>query len=470
MRRSFYLTTICGTALALSAPAIAQNARPTDNENRVRTAQPRNATNTDAESVLRRLEGLWSVELRVNEALWNMTTRDRSAWSDRQGDSHRDGVTDRERVVNPEGDDLNRQPVHAHDRAEPRTMTGVAETSLIMDGKILRERAFINNNLNSSSSAPDPDRRSGAVRIDPSSSMSTLSFISFDEPSGTYSAVFMSSKDGMMHFDQGRFDASSNRIVFEGRRDSQDGVYRGPRGANPSGRIDGEFIEDSYPNKSATPGSGDRDHDDRTDRDGVDHDRPSDPNTTDRNTTDRNTPTPIDRDRTTTDRPVTDRDRSTTERANQPEGVRPASQDEKDEKPYWENNTPDGRRPGTAQPDATRPNDRSSRNADSAYVVVPSNSENVRVVLELLGSDQYRVTMYQGPSIDWSTDAANPNHRDDANTTRDNSNTNRPTAQPDANAMNERTLAGNVVYQAIFTRANGADATAYRQMFDSSGR
>ena len=462
MRRSFYLTTICGTALALSTPAIAQNARPSDNENRVRTAQPRSATNPEAESILRRLEGLWTVEMRVNEALWNMSTGDRSAWSDRDNRP----TTGRDNA--PQG-----QPnsYDAGAKVEPRTLQGAAETSLVMDGKILRERAFINNTMGASGSS-DADRRTGATRIEPSGSMSTLSFISFDERNGTYSAVFMSSKDGMMQFDSGRFDASANRIVFEGRQHAPATLgYRAPEG-DPAGQLDREFIDDSYPNKPAAPGTSDRDNKspdrnpDRTEHDGADHDQPADRPATDRPTTDRNTPTPVDSDRTTTDRSTTDR--TTQPDKVQPGKVQPAKQGDEPEKPYWENNSPDGRTPGSVQPGDARPANRSNLNPGGDYVVVPSNSAPVRVVLELLGSDQYRVTMYQGPSVEWSDNRpadgvnANPNSRD---------NTKRPgTNQPDAKGPSTSTLAGNVVYQATFTRATGADATAYRQMFDANNR
>lgn len=508
MRRSFYLTTICGTALALSAPALAQDAKPSETQAQTRTVQTRSATKTDAQSILRRLEGLWSIEVRVNEALWNMKGVERDNWSNRNDPKR--STTNREDLTNhtidhnrqaendrtqPDSDrptiDRTNRPAHAYDGSQPvqsRTMRGAADTSLIMGGKILRERAFINNTMDASSSASgEQDRRTGAARINPSSSMNTLSFISFDEGSGTYSAVFMSSKDGMMHFDSGEYDASRNRIVFEGRRDRNDSVYRGRTNASPDGRIGDDFIEDSYPGKSDAPSTTDRDLNDpnavnprpsdRTNRD-------TDGRTTadrDRTTTDRNTPDPIERDRTTTDRTTTDR--NPVDRTSQPEQDRPVRENDLDQKPYWENNTPDGRKPGATQPDADRPsNNRSGLNPGGDYVVVPAHGQNVRVVLELLSNDQYRVTMYEGGSIEWSDSTnnrvnTNPASHDATNrdgtgrTTTDGHNANRTSAdQPDANRVNTTMLAGNVVYQATFTRATGADATAYRQMFDADNR
>lgn len=580
MRPNFYLMTVCGTALAISNPAVAlgqntQQPRETQARQARTTTTQQNADARNPASVLRNLEGLWKIEVRVNEALWNMRN-DEGTWSrpdgtdrnslDRDGLNERDGLerdnrtqrdlddrtdgqnrdtidrtgtptADEPEILKPVGDrpayqDDANQPADRTTTGRPttdrttgrtgddnmdnlrsvsevqdtrmveaKTLHGAAETEIIMGGNILQQRSFLENGLDDTSAgASDRDRRAGSARINASDAMQTLSYISFDEARGTYSAVFMCDEKGMMHFDSGRYDATTNRIVFNGR----DAAYGSPsyRGYDSTGTDRDNRDEDGQLRDGYT----DRSYPD-ADRDGRNSD---DPNRSNPATNDGD----LDREPATTGRDAADSDRS--DRDNDAAtDRRTAAQRDAD------------RDSSTTQPRSTD-SARVTRGPEDkpVYVVAPSHGndlDNVSVVLELIGDDQYRVTMYQGAAGNWNAGDmesrvnANPNDRDttnraaadrdnaDRNTAdrdnldrdnsdrdasdRDNSdrddasrtpaerdaaardnNTRQPTDSSRAGANDSNMIASNVVYQATFTRATGSEESSYRQMFEDADR
>ena len=157
----------CGAAAALLAPvALAQpQTQAGDGADRNRQNQPaqqrgttqpartdsRGASQATQPSILRDLAGVWQVECRVNPGAW----RGRQNWNTQDRDTQNQ---DRNQNQNQEG--LNRDPSNAgedpvrsdQDRlqrmgqnvpADQTTFRGVAEISIIMGGSIMQERLHI---------------------------------------------------------------------------------------------------------------------------------------------------------------------------------------------------------------------------------------------------------------------------------------------------------------------------------------
>lgn len=251
--------------------------RPTDRANR-----------SDAPAALTHLEGVWRVDVKVNPRLfkgdkdkmgghskdskdWNKQPGDNSKdWNKEPGDRQPGSATDPRqpdpRTADPKqpsapGTDANRQnPTDASARTGGvHSCTGYAVSDLIMGDRILRQTFASNDMTNFDGSAGKMTTPSttgsgttnatpgttgsgasnqtpgttgtsgttGAARPSGAESRLTmdsgafrgLSFISFNAGSGTYDAVFMDSHSGEICTRTGTYDATSNRITFQGSKD-----------------------------------------------------------------------------------------------------------------------------------------------------------------------------------------------------------------------------------------------------------
>lgn len=124
------------------------------------------------------------------------------------------------------------------------------QTYLIADNANVTDTSRPGTAPGDKSTNPDtnPDTNPSRI-IGNNRSMQALSFFAFDPQRDTYTAVFMSDRDGEIHYRSGQYDVSGRKIVFEDQRS----------------------ILDRTPNR-ITPGNRDRDLDkDRTP--GIDKDR-----------------------------------------------------------------------------------------------------------------------------------------------------------------------------------------------------
>ncbi|MBK7405326.1 MAG: hypothetical protein IPJ41_12010 [Phycisphaerales bacterium] len=225
------------------------------------------------------------VNVQINPALWSRMHRDRGMpGATKPGESGLENKADprdpdKRRATRP-GQDSDRQDGNrTRDPAQPDQgdqstaglhdgFHGVARTDLILDDQILRERMVIlpasgardpgslrgrdnqpendpsdkkpsNNNPSSHDSSRNGDAHQPAQPNDGSMLQSglenatqCLAFISFDEDDDSYTIVLMNSRDGEIYKESGRYDAGSNRIVFDGNmRDDADRPGRTGAGA-----------------------------------------------------------------------------------------------------------------------------------------------------------------------------------------------------------------------------------------------
>lgn len=288
-----HLVSVCGTAIALAvAPAFAQQSQTGDRTNttsttRSTTTMRMSGVAQDTESLLRDMEGLWRVEVAINQDLWSgkhgmssdrlndpgmrTTTGTGTTGSDtgrtRTGDdnltntgtntgsdSARTGRTDdkaglsgtdssqtgRDQDRGQSG--LNQDRTGATGLDSTRTglsgqdsttgMTGSLAGSKTFTGYAERKLVLGDNVLHETIVIPDMDMSAmkghdmGAAAMGSGSEkgFKGMSMISFDKDSDTYSIVFCDNRTGKMHYDTGSFDASGGRLVFHGESDKFDGM------------------------------------------------------------------------------------------------------------------------------------------------------------------------------------------------------------------------------------------------------
>ncbi|MGE3108143.1 MAG: DUF1579 family protein [Phycisphaerales bacterium] len=202
--------------------------------------QPTNAAS--ATSVVRQLEGVWRVEVKVNPSLF----MEQAGQKDGMSPSRTNPRPDR---PGNEAPGTTRDTDHAKDMS--KTCSGYAVSDLIMGDQILRQSLVSydmgklsghdgmsqpgnrndpnspsrdRNDPNSPSrnpndpNAPGKDRDNRDAKADlttGSRAFTGLSFISFDPQRDQYQAVFMDSRTGEIESRSGTFDATGSRIVFE---------------------------------------------------------------------------------------------------------------------------------------------------------------------------------------------------------------------------------------------------------------
>lgn len=99
---------------------------------------------------------------------------------------------------------------HTPDAEGMITLRGYAESDLVMNNNILRERIYV----------PADAQHAGMA-----DGLRGVSYIEFNEADNTYDVVFISNHNQGIHHDTGRFDTQGNRLVFRGERDGA-GTYQ----------------------------------------------------------------------------------------------------------------------------------------------------------------------------------------------------------------------------------------------------
>lgn len=171
-------------------------------------------------SILNDMEGLWNVRITVNKDHWKMhKTSDRVPRQTTQPGGIEPGRND---GMQPgQGGDQGNQPgMSEPGLAQGLQMEGFSERKLILGDNVLEEHCYIPD----MAKIIDGERQPGenpTMRID-NDTFEGLSLLSFSPEDGTYEIVFVDGKSGKMHYDTGSFDATMNRIVFEGKAHGAD--------------------------------------------------------------------------------------------------------------------------------------------------------------------------------------------------------------------------------------------------------
>lgn len=262
------LVTACGGLLTICTSA-ALNAH---SEGESRDRQPQWTQDSGQPSdgqpeILSKLEGVWRVEVEVNPSMWGTLHGGRQILEDatpgESGNINRDHSTRDRRDPNrnrfPSGDppqsaDHDDTPIH-----NGSDYRAIADTKLILDGEILRERMILldgesaespddpahdldqkNNDDDDNEDAIENNNIGGqpitedTARHGIDDATQCLAFISFDEADNSYTMVMMNSKDGEIFHERGQYDATSNRIVFAGGPEGADRQGRQPSMVEPS--------------------------------------------------------------------------------------------------------------------------------------------------------------------------------------------------------------------------------------------
>jgi hypothetical protein len=254
-----HLILACGAAVALSTTfASAQVDTGRDDE---RTDNRAVASST--ESILKELEGSWTVTVKVDSRFWHKEVGGAPGYESPDRDANdRTENNDQDRDDNdssPTRDSRSpaARPGSESEPAGTKTLEGRAQTRLIFDDNILQEVVVLPG-----TSGPT-DARS-PERVESNDGLQMMSFLSFDEASRKYSIVIMNDKSGKMHFDTGTYDAAARRIVFNGYGAPAD-VTPSPldRTRDPSGagRDDRTQPGQNRDNPSSPPNQPDRDLD-----------------------------------------------------------------------------------------------------------------------------------------------------------------------------------------------------------------
>lgn len=509
--RSINRITWCSVASLLAAAAFAeQPGRPQPGGNSPTPAQPgtpraqSSGSYGDPTSILKGLEGMWRVDMRINPAQWDLSQAragqngtGQTPGVDRSSNDGRPGTppsTDQPRTTTPSNPSDPNRPGSSGNTSGNNTgnntgnnsgnnaatdamaysdgvaSQGYCEKRWVLGGEILQESSVIPDlgavmtpgmDTNGTSpatgttpaSTPSQTGRPSIEALEAGRMFQGLSFLSFDEATQRFDFVCMDTRQSGIHHATGTFDASTNRIEF----DIQDVM-----GGSESGmgeRMDGSMRRgnDGYSTPATQPGA---------------HD-PNDPNrpqaTPGANPTNAANPSTQNPARTTPGQPT---------RPAQPEQANPAQQ--------------------------------------QMYEIRANNAGHgmggtMHVVVEILSPDQHRVTMYRGNSGQiWSDQPMSPGGNSGSNgnnsgnnvapgtdpsrtrqtgsngqpsTTPSTAPSTNPSSNPTTSANNPPTgqspssqpnglnseqtrLAeryGAVIWQATYTRVDGAEASRYRQ-------
>jgi hypothetical protein len=327
-------------------PGAAQPATPSQPGQRDQD-RDRRAGDAEVSSVLERLEGVWKVEVSMNDSMSKKPDDMKNKQPNEQDPARRDATTSRD----------DKTPAGLQTTTS-KTFSGYAERKLVLGENILQETIVVPDmDMGMKDRQPTQTPSPDGNRAD-HDGFRGMSFISFDEGDQSYRIVFMDSKHNDMHVDAGTYDASRSRIVFHGK--------------------EGKHMDGSAKHNGTKSG---------TQSDPADFAR----------------------------QPARDKDMM-------PNG---------------------GKR--------------------------FSDHGDVRVVVEIIGDDQHRVTMYKVSSDMDVTRPGEPRTGDPA--------ASRPASTPgtqrDADKNNPDTMrdfpanAEAVVYRAVYTRASGAEANRYQQLIDN---
>jgi len=256
------LICVCGAAAAIiSAPALAQQGTTPSTPRPDSTRQPASTTRSDQTQqqrdamgkpgaqdtarVLSRLEGVWKVEVSMNES-WTKAagmhgdkSKDAMSRTDANRDANRDasnpdanrpagtqpGDRDRDGMnpTNPQRTDRDLEsgrPAGLRS-TDSKSFTGYAERRLVLGENILQESivipamGFDGMKQENPASRPHDTMHTG----DDANAFRGMSFLSFNEETDNYRIIFMDSQHNDIHVDSGEFDASRNCIVFNGESD-----------------------------------------------------------------------------------------------------------------------------------------------------------------------------------------------------------------------------------------------------------
>ncbi len=433
------LTLICGSILTITAafangqqptPAT-QPAQPPSQPSTQPGGTPRPTTPRPAgipadpsrrqasgaeDAILRQLEGTFKVDVTINPALWGGKEGKPSVrgahpvqTTPRSGTGNDPSKTTPEQ--NDKTKDADDRGTTPSDPAQPgaedkhagmgSSFSGFAQNRVLLNGNVLEEHVIVPGMGHGEAQKPDavrPAQPGGAVpAINAADAFQGLMVLSFDDSTRTYGLAFIDSTMGRMHYATGEFDATTKRLTFNGNG---------------------------------------MDHDD-SDR-GMDRDRAGD---NDRVNNDRATPAgrePGDR----TDQPGTIRNRNSNNepRTNPNEGTGGTSDSQVGK--TGENPSNAGQHGGAQMPMRQR-----------------GGMGDIRVVVELIGNDQHRVTAYRtGMERSGNAGENSPSNTSPSNTA---------TGKPEAVA-GDGPAEGDVIYRATFTRISGSDADRAGEIFKNA--
>lgn len=403
---------VCGKVISVSA-ALGIGAQPTSdppgnttNRNNPHAVQPtpvdRNRTIQTGgaeDAILRKLEGMWRVDVSVNPAM--MPGMDRPGL--RGDDAQRvPSATAPDRDVpkstNPsgkesDGSDRATRPATPNETAtagntNPPTITGgksfsgYAKTNLMMDGNVLEEHVVVPgmshfSGMKGTTPSVPPRSTEPGASSNADNNFHGLMVLSFDDSNRTYGLAFVCNETGKMHYGSGSFDATGRRLVFHSMGPAHYGT--------DAGRMDHDRMNDDRL---------------KNERDGAG----TNPNRGSGGTSD----SQVGKDSTS-----------------------------RDQQPGGTSNSQVGK---------------AGENVNQSGAVMQPNQQwraksemmggsGVRVVVELLGNDQHRVTAYRSGAM----------------------NTESSTTNTGANSMTFNNA--DIIYTATFTRVSGSDADRVRDMF-----
>lgn len=199
------LLATCGLAAALATPSIAA-AQPADRDNTrqygTQTGQDARRNASDGKALLEKLEGVWKVEATVDAGQWKESKQ--GGTDANRPNQRRDADAERNTRRTPDQRRDRQDSMNADE--DNQQLTGMAETRLVLGGSVLRGNAYMTKG--------EGDTRKTAGRNDSEQAMHGISYISFNAETGSYTAVFMSSRDSEIMYNTGTYDTANRRIVF----------------------------------------------------------------------------------------------------------------------------------------------------------------------------------------------------------------------------------------------------------------
>ena len=457
--RPAYLTALCGTVFTLALPALAQSRQPERPADGVRLAQPTrtptareiDATASSTDTALALFEGVWKVEVEMMhtpDSPWDIpvTTPDgpRSGAPDPTRPAPRNpGETSPTNPSTPSRDPSRPDAARAGDPSDPmlprQSFTAYSDARVIMRGNMLREtmllpaeaammhRSGIGAERTPSSmtdgsktgdskspedsrrAAQDENRRDLAASI-PADAVMVTSFLTLDATTGTFTKVCMEEQTGAIKHETGTYETQSDRITFTGE-DAREGG-----------------MQDAMRRDSAL--------------DTRDRDRPVD------------TREPVAPTGSVTAKPSGVSERSDFER---PSGVSDPTRRDTTTNPPG-SSTPGSRSAidttGEALAERERRAISGSRSIDSWG---SAWGDDCRVVVDILGPDERRVTVYKMDRFMTTEGAIGTRDRDSRQ------NGAREVNESDDRVPASATTTGQIVCRATYTRLSGSQADAIRQ-------
>lgn len=253
------LVAIAGSSITITT-ATAQTTQPderyTDRDRDQNREYARDRGERTSSELLGSMQGIWTVEVRVNAKKWGDAKSSKSEERTiRNRDSDRNNNADR----NNRGD---REATHRdhHGMADADgfvTLKAISSAQMVLGENILRERMIFTDhdfahNRRDADRSTDRDRadrdRTDLNVIDRTrdrerdaddrrrltqnhenrwssfEDMRGIAYFSFDNTSDTYTCVFMNNTEGAIRTDTGKFDEKNQQIIFHGDSD-RSGAY-----------------------------------------------------------------------------------------------------------------------------------------------------------------------------------------------------------------------------------------------------